>query len=63
MSVVVVNIRGAASRVQQRAITAKFGVKGGHYRSKGFVCLSLINGAFADKLADAVDHAPLACFA
>ncbi len=42
--------------VQQKAITIKFGVKGGHYRSEGFVCLSLISGACADYLADAVDR-------
>ncbi len=32
------------------------GVKGGHYRSEGFVCLSVISGACADNLTDVVDQ-------
>ena len=40
--------------MQQKAIAVKFGVKGGHYRSEGFVCLSLISGTCA--VADAVDR-------
>ncbi len=32
------------------------GVKGGHYRSEGFVCLSVIKRACADNLADAVNR-------
>ncbi len=43
-------------RAQQRAITVKFGAKGGHYRSKGHVCLSVISRACADNCADAVDR-------
>ena len=53
---VAVDIRGPACRVQQGAITVKFGAKGGHYRSEGFVCLSLISRAFVDNRADAVDR-------
>ncbi len=53
---VAVDIRDSACRVQQKAITVKFGVKGGHYRSEGFVCLSVIRGACAGNLADAVDQ-------
>ncbi len=53
---VAVDIRGSACRVQQRAITVKFGAKGGHYRSKGYVCLSVISRACADNRADAVDQ-------
>ncbi len=40
----------------QKAIILKFGVKGGHYWSEGFVCLSVIRGAYADNLTDAVDR-------
>ncbi len=32
------------------------GAKGGHYRSEGFVCLSVISRACADNCADAVDR-------
>ena len=52
---VAVDIRGSACRVQQKAITLKFGVKDGHYRSKGFVYVSVISRVFVDNLADAVD--------
>ncbi len=41
--------------MQQRAIIVKFGAKGGHYRSEGFVCMSVISRACADNHADAVD--------
>ncbi len=34
----------------------KVGVKGGHYRSEGFVCLSVIRRACADNLVDVVDR-------
>ena len=44
-----------ALRVQQKAITLKFGVKGVHYRSEGFVC-NQWGGGYADNLADAVDQ-------
>ena len=44
------------SVLQQKAITIKFGAKDGHYRSEGFVCLSVISGACADNLEDAVDR-------
>ena len=37
-------------------LSVKSGVKGGHYRSEGFVCLSVISGAYADNLANAVDR-------
>ena len=37
-------------------LSVKFGVKGGHYWSEGFVCLSVISWACADNLADAVDR-------
>ena len=50
-----VHIRGSACRGQQKAIAVKFGVKGGHNRSKGFVCLSVIRGICTDNLADVVD--------
>ena len=53
---VAVDIRGSACRVHQSAITVKFGAKGGHYRSEGFVCLSVISRACADNRADAVDR-------
>ncbi len=33
-----------------------FEIKGGHYQSVGFVCLSVIRAACADNLADAVDQ-------
>ncbi len=38
------------------AWTVKFGAKGGHYLSEGFVCLSVISRACADNRADAVDR-------
>ncbi len=53
---VVVDTRGSACQVQQKAITIKFGVKGGYYRSEDFVCLSVIWGVCADSLVDAVDQ-------
>ena len=34
----------------------RFGVKDGHYRSEGFVWLSVISGTCADNLVDAVDR-------
>ena len=42
--------------MQQKAISIKFGAKGGHYRSDGFVFLSVISGACADNLTDAADR-------
>ncbi len=33
-----------------------FGAKKGHYQYKEFVCVSVIRGAYADNLADAVDR-------
>ncbi len=53
---VAVDIRSSACRVQQRAITVKFGANGGHYRSEGFVCLSVISRACAYNREDAVDR-------
>ena len=38
------------------SVRAQFGVKDGHYRSKGFVCVSVISRAYADNLADGVDR-------
>ena len=32
------------------------GKKGGHCRSRDFVCVSIIRGSYADNLADAVDR-------
>ncbi len=42
--------------MQQKAITVKFRAKGGHYQSEVLVCLSVISGACADNLADAVER-------
>ncbi len=50
------DIRGSACRVQQKAITLKFGVNGGHYRSEDFVCLFVIRGAWAENLMYAIDR-------
>ncbi len=36
-------------------LSIKFGAKGGHYRSEGFVCLSVISEVCADNLAYAVN--------
>ncbi len=37
---IAVYIRGSACRVQQMAITLRFGAKDGHYQSKGLFCVS-----------------------
>ncbi len=34
----------------------QFGVKDGHCRSKGLVCVSVISRVYADNLADVVDR-------
>ena len=39
-----VDIRGLACQALQKAITLKFGVKGGHYRSKGIGRVSVKSG-------------------